>query len=132
MDEGLEPLRVVIVGTVDHGKSTLIGRLLNEAGALAEDRIAAVAEMSRRRGVDFEWAFVTDALQVERDQGTTIDTSEAVFRTARRAFAIIDAPGQDEFLRNMVTGASSADLAIVVIDATEGTMEQSRRHLYTY
>jgi bifunctional enzyme CysN/CysC len=130
MDEGLDPLRVVIVGTVDHGKSTLIGRLLNEAGALAEDRIAAVAEMSRRRGVDFEWAFVTDALQVERDRGTTIDTSEAVFRTPRRAFAIIDAPGQDEFLRNMVTGASSADLAIVVIDATEGTMEQSRRHLY--
>jgi bifunctional enzyme CysN/CysC len=130
MDEGFEPLRVVIVGTVDHGKSTLIGRLLNEAGALAEDRIAAVAEMSRKRGVDFEWAFVTDALQVERDQGTTIDTSEAVFRTPRRTFAIIDAPGQDEFLRNMVTGASSADLAIVVIDATEGTMEQSRRHLY--
>jgi bifunctional enzyme CysN/CysC len=130
MDEGLEPLRVVIVGTVDHGKSTLIGRLLNEAGALADDRIAAVAEMSRKRGVDFEWAFVTDALQIERDQGTTIDTSEAVFRTPRRAFAIIDAPGQDEFLRNMVTGAASADLAIVVIDAAEGTMEQSRRHLY--
>jgi bifunctional enzyme CysN/CysC len=130
MDEGLDPLRVVIVGTVDHGKSTLIGRLLNEAGALPADRIAAVAEMSARRGVDFEWAFVTDALQIERDQGTTIDTSEAVFRTARRAFAIIDAPGQDEFLRNMVTGAASADLAIVVVDATEGTMEQSRRHLY--
>lgn len=130
MDDGLEPLRVVIVGTVDHGKSTLIGRLLNEAGALGADRVAALAEMSAKRGVDFEWAFVTDALQIERDRGTTIDTSEAVFRTARRSFAIIDAPGQEEFLRNMITGAASADLAIVVIDATEGTMEQSRRHLY--
>ena len=129
-DDALEPLRVVIVGNVDHGKSTLIGRLLNEAGALPEGKVAAVAEMSRKRGVDFEWAFVTDALQAERDRGTTIDTSEAVFRTARRSFAIIDAPGQDEFLRNMVTGAASADIAIVVIDATEGTLEQSRRHLY--
>jgi bifunctional enzyme CysN/CysC len=129
-DDALEPLRVVIVGNVDHGKSTLIGRLLNEAGALPEGKVAAVAEMSRKRGVEFEWAFVTDALQVERDNGTTIDTSEAVFRTARRSFAIIDAPGQDEFLRNMVTGAASADIAIVVIDATEGTLEQSRRHLY--
>jgi len=130
MEDALEPLRVVIVGNVDHGKSTLIGRLLNEAGALGADSVAAMAEMSRKRGVDFEWAFVTDALQIERDRGTTIDTSEAVFRTARRAFVIIDAPGQDEFLRNMVTGASSADIAIVVIDATEGTLEQSRRHLY--
>ncbi len=130
MDDALEPLRVVIVGNIDHGKSTLIGRLLNEAGALADDRVAALAEMSRKRGVDFEWAFVTDALQVERDNGTTIDTSEAVFRTARRSFVIIDAPGQVEFLRNMVTGAASADLAIVVVDATEGTLEQSRRHLY--
>jgi bifunctional enzyme CysN/CysC len=129
-DETLEPLRVVIVGNVDHGKSTLIGRLLNEAGALGADSVAAMAEMSRRRGVDFEWAFATDALQVERDRGTTIDTSEAVFRTKRRSFVIIDAPGQDEFLRNMVTGASSADIAIVVIDASEGTLDQSRRHLY--
>jgi bifunctional enzyme CysN/CysC len=130
MDDALEPLRVVFVGNVDHGKSTLIGRLLNEAGALGADSVAAMAEMSRKRGVDFEWSFVTDALQVERDRGTTIDTSEAVFRTPRRSFVIIDAPGQDEFLRNLVTGASSADIAIVVIDATEGTLDQSRRHLY--
>ena len=129
-DDGLEPLRVVIVGNIDHGKSTLIGRLLNEAGALADDKVAALAEMSRKRGVDFEWAFVTDALQAERDQGSTLDTSEAVFRTARRSFVIIDAPGQEDLLRNMVTGAASADLAIVVIDATEGALDQSRRHLY--
>src|SRR3984957_4552707 len=130
MDDALEPLRVVFVGNVDHGKSTLIGRLLNEAGALGEDSVAAMAEMSRKRGVDFEWSFVTDALQVERDRGTTIDTSEAVFRTARRSFVIIDAPGQDEFLRNLVTGASSAGIPIVVIDPTEATLDQSRRHLY--
>ena len=130
MDEALEPLRVVIVGNADHGKSTLIGRLLNEAGALPEDRLAALAEMSRKRGVELEWAFVTDALQVERDRGTTIDASEAVFRTPRRTFIIIDAPGQDEFLRNMVTGAASADIAIVVVDAAEGALDQSRRHLY--
>jgi bifunctional enzyme CysN/CysC len=129
-EDTLEPLRVVIVGNVDHGKSTLIGRLLNDSGALGEDSVVALAEVSRRRGVDLEWAFVTDALQAERDRGTTIDTSEAVFRTPRRSFVIIDAPGQDEFLRNMVTGASSADIAIVVIDATEGTLDQSRRHLY--
>ena len=130
MEDTLPPLRVVIVGHVDHGKSTLIGRLLNEAGALPEDRVAALAEISQRRGFDLEWAFVTDALQVERDTGTTIDTSEAVFRTQRRSFVIIDAPGQEEFLRNMVTGAATADLAIVVVDATAGTLEQSRRHLY--
>ncbi len=130
MTETAEPLRVVIVGNVDHGKSTLIGRLLNEAGALPDDRVAALAEMSRKRGAELEWAFVTDALQVERDERGTIDTSEAVFRTERRTFIIIDAPGQDEFLRNMVTGAASADLAIIVIDATEGALAQSRRHLY--
>jgi len=125
-----EPLRIVIVGHVDHGKSTLIGRLLNDGGALSEESVAAVAEMSRRRGVAFEWSFVTDALQVERDAGTTIDTSEAVFRTARRTFVIIDAPGQQEFLRNLVTGAASADLAVAVIDASQEALEQSRRHLY--
>jgi bifunctional enzyme CysN/CysC len=130
MDDSPEPLRVVIVGGADHGKSTLIGRLLNDAGALPEDKVAALEAISRRRGVDLEWAFVTDALQIERDRGTTIDTSEAVFRTARRSFVIIDAPGQEEFLRNMVTGAATADLAIVVVDAAEGVLAQSRRHLY--
>jgi bifunctional enzyme CysN/CysC len=129
-DEPAAPLRVVIVGHADHGKSTLIGRLLKEAGALPDDRVAALAEISRKRGVDLEWAFVTDALQIERDRGTTIDTSQAVFRTSRKSFVIIDAPGQDEFLRNMVTGAASAEVAIIVIDAGQGALDQSRRHLY--
>ena len=130
MEDSSQPLRVVIVGSVDHGKSTLIGRLLNDAGALPEEGIAALEEMSRKRGVPLEWAFVTDAFQAERDRGATIDTSEAVFRTANRRFVIIDSPGHDGYLRNMVTGAASADLAIVVIDATEGVLAQSRRHLF--
>ena len=127
------PLRVVFVGQVDHGKSTLIGRLLNEAGALAPEQVATLAEMSRQRGVDLEWAFVTDALQDERNLGSTIDTSETGFRTENRSFVVIDAPGQAEFLRNMVTGAATADLAIVVIDATvalnPAALEQSYRQL---
>jgi bifunctional enzyme CysN/CysC len=127
------PLRVVFVGQVDHGKSTLIGRLLNEAGALPPEHAATLAEMSRQRGIALEWAFVTDALQDERDLGSTIDTSETAFRTKNRSFVVIDAPGQAEFLRNMVTGAASADLAIVVIDATvalnTAALEQSYRQL---
>lgn len=130
MDGSARPLRVVIVGGVDHGKSTLIGRLLNDAGALPEDRVAALADVSERRGVDLKWAFVTDALQAERDRGITIETSEAVFRTARRSFVIIDSPGHDDYLRNLITGAASADLAIVVVDATEDVPVQARRHLY--
>src|SRR5579859_5542320 len=97
-----EPLRIVLVGHADHGKSTLIGRLLNDGGALSEESVAALAEMSRKRGVEFEWSFVTDALQAERDQGITIDTSEAIFRSTSRTFVIIDAPGHLEFLRNLV------------------------------
>jgi len=125
-----ERLRVVIVGDVDHGKSTLAGRLLKEAGAVTEGREAALAAASRKRGLELEWAFVTDSLSAERNLGGTIDTSEAVFRIGRRSFAIIDAPGQDIFLRNLVTGAAAADLAIITIDVAEGLLPQSRRHLY--
>jgi bifunctional enzyme CysN/CysC len=130
MEDLPAPLRVVIVGNVDHGKSTLIGRLLNEAGALPRDRVEALMEISRTRGVELEWAFVTDALQAERDGGATIDISQAAFHTDRKSFVIIDAPGQDEFLRNMVTGAATADVAIIVVDAAQGVSPQSRRHLY--
>ena len=86
--------------------------------------------MSRRRGMPFEWSFVMDALQAERDQGITIDTTQIHFRTKQRPYVIIDAPGHTEFLKNMVTGASSADAALLVIDAGEGALEQSRRHAY--
>jgi bifunctional enzyme CysN/CysC len=121
-------LRVVIVGHVDHGKSTLIGRLLNDTGSLPTGKVEAVAEMSRRRGMGFEWAFVTDALRAERDQGITIDVSHIWFRTATREYVFLDAPGHREFLRNMVTGAAASDAALLVIDAAEGVRDQSRRH----
>ncbi|EWY42567.1 NodQ bifunctional enzyme [Skermanella stibiiresistens SB22] len=122
--------RIVIVGHVDHGKSTLIGRLLNDTQSLPDGKVEAVREMSRRRGMPFEWSFVMDALQAERDQGITIDTTQIHFKTARRPYVIIDAPGHTEFLKNMVTGAANADAALLVIDAGEGALEQSRRHAY--
>ncbi|WP_207462462.1 adenylyl-sulfate kinase [Azospirillum sp. SYSU D00513] len=123
-------LRIVIVGHVDHGKSTLIGRLLNDTGSLPDGKVEQVHEMSRKRGMPFEWAFVMDALQAERDQGITIDTTQIHFKTAQRPYVIIDAPGHTEFLKNMVTGASQADAALLVIDAAEGALEQSRRHAF--
>lgn len=123
-------LRIVIVGHVDHGKSTLIGRLLHDTGALPDGKVAQVEEMSRRRGMPFEWSFVMDALQAERDQGITIDTTQIHFRTAARPYVIIDAPGHTEFLKNMVTGAAGADAALLLIDVQEGALEQSRRHAY--
>src|SRR5215472_15161766 len=102
-------LRIVVVGHVDHGKSTLIGRILQDTGRLSEERIAALREMSRRRGMPFELSFLTDALQTERDQGITIDASQVHFRTASRGYVLVDAPGHKEFVKNMVTGASAAD-----------------------
>ena len=123
-------LPIVIVGHVDHGKSTLVGRLLNDTNSLPEGKVEAMREMSRRRGMPFEWSFVMDALQAERDQGITIDTTQVRFQTRARPYVIIDAPGHKEFLKNMVTGAASADAALLVIDVTEGALEQSRRHAY--
>ncbi|HET6467165.1 MAG TPA: adenylyl-sulfate kinase [Geminicoccaceae bacterium] len=123
-------LRIVIVGHVDHGKSTLVGRLIHDTGSLPEGRLEAIKAMSERRGMPFEWAFLMDAIQAERDQGITIDTTQIRFRTAKRPYTIIDAPGHKEFLKNMVTGAASAEAALLLIDALEGVQEQSRRHGY--
>jgi sulfate adenylyltransferase large subunit/phosphoadenylyl-sulfate reductase (thioredoxin) len=123
-------VRVVIAGHVDHGKSTLIGRLLHETGSLPEGKLEAINAVSSRRGVSFEWSFLLDALQTERDQGITLDTSQIQLRTASRDIVLIDAPGHTEFLRNMVTGAAQADAALLVIDASEGVREQTRRHGY--
>jgi sulfate adenylyltransferase large subunit/thioredoxin-dependent adenylylsulfate APS reductase len=123
-------VRIVIVGHVDHGKSTLIGRLLHETGSLPDGKFDHLKAVSARRGMPFEWSFLLDALQTERDQGITIDTSQINFRTPSRDIVLIDAPGHTEFLRNMITGAAQADAAILIVDATEGVREQTRRHGY--
>ena len=123
-------LPLVVVGHVDHGKSTLIGRLLFETDSLPDGKVEALRVQSETRGADFEWAFVLDALQAERDQGITIDTTRIWFKGERRDYVIIDAPGHKEFLKNMVTGAASADAAVLVVDGAEGVSEQTRRHAY--
>ena len=121
---------IVIVGHVDHGKSTLVGRLFYDTGSLPEGKYDTVARVCEETGKPFEFAFLLDALEEERDQGITIDTTRARFHTAARDYVLIDAPGHKEFLKNMVTGASSAEAAILLIDAAEGVQEQSRRHGY--
>jgi bifunctional enzyme CysN/CysC len=123
-------VRIVIVGHVDHGKSTLVGRLLHETGSLPDGKLEMLKAVSARRGMPFEWSFLLDALQTERDQGITIDTTQISFRTRSRDVVLIDAPGHAEFLRNMITGASQADAAVLIIDALEGVRDQTRRHGY--
>ncbi|MFG1347657.1 adenylyl-sulfate kinase [Xanthobacter autotrophicus DSM 431] len=125
-----ELLRIVIVGHVDHGKSTLVGRLLHETGSLPDGKLEMLKAVSARRGMPFEWSFLLDALQTERDQGITVDTSQIRFKTAQRDYVLIDAPGHVEFLRNMVTGAAQADAAVLLVDAGEGVREQTRRHAF--
>lgn len=123
-------LRIVIVGHVDHGKSTLVGRMFHDTGSLPDGKFENIKATCERRGVPFEWAFLMDALQAERDQGITIDTSQIWFKTDARDYTIIDAPGHKEFLKNMITGAAQSDAALLIIDAAEGVREQSRRHGY--
>src|ERR1039458_2430025 len=125
-----EQLKIVIVGHVDHGKSTLVGRLFYDTGSLPEGKYEKIKTACERRGMPFEWAFLMDGLQAERDQNITIDTAQIWFRTKQRQYVIIDAPGHKEFLKNMVTGAASAEAALLLIDANEGVQEQSRRHGY--
>ena len=125
-----ERLKIVIVGHVDHGKSTLVGRLFHDTDSLPDGKFEAIKAMCERRGMPFEWAFLMDAFQAERDQGITIDTSQIWFNTDKRDYVIIDAPGHKEFLKNMITGAAASDAALLVIDAKEGVQEQSRRHGY--
>lgn len=122
------PTPIVIVGHVDHGKSTLIGRLLHDTGNLPTGRMTAALESSERRGLKIEWSFLLDSLQAERDQGVTIDATRLPFTLAGRPYVIVDAPGHRQFLRNMITGAAGAAAAVLVVDAAEGVREQTRRH----
>ena len=123
-------MNVVIVGHVDHGKSTVVGRLFADTGALPEGKLEAVRRECQRTGKPFEYAFLLDALSDEQDQGITIDTARCFFKTARRDYIIIDAPGHIEFLKNMISGAARAEAAVLIIDAKEGVRENSRRHGY--
>jgi bifunctional enzyme CysN/CysC/sulfate adenylyltransferase subunit 1 len=125
-----DTLRIVIVGHVDHGKSTLIGRLFFDTGSLPEERYREIERTCREQGREFEFAYLMDALEEEREQNITIDTAQSFFRTSKRHYIIIDAPGHKEFLKNMVTGAAAADAAILLVDGAEGVREQTRRHAY--
>ena len=122
--------KIVIVGHVDHGKSSFIGRLLYDIGEIQEDKYGELKKASKKRGVEFEFAFLLDALQDERDQGITIDTTRIFFKTKKRKYVFIDAPGHKEFIRNMVTGAASADIAILIVDVNEGIQQQTKKHSY--
>ena len=123
-------MKLVIVGHVDHGKSTLVGRLMSDTDSLPSGKLDFVKDICKRQGKEFEYAFLLDALEEEQDQGITIDTSQIFFNTKKRRYVIIDAPGHKEFLKNMVTGAANAESALLLIDAHEGIQEQSRRHGY--
>ena len=119
---------IVFVGHVDHGKSTLIGRLLYDTDSLPEQKISEVKKVCEEQGREFEFAFLMDHMQEERDQNITIDTAQIFFNTKKRDYVIIDAPGHVEFTKNMITGASQADAAILIVDVNEGAQEQTRRH----
>ena len=123
-------LRVVFVGHVDHGKSTLIGRIFYDTKSLPDGKVEHIQQRSAAEGMEFEFAFLLDALMEEQEQNITIDTTQIQFRTDKRPYVIIDAPGHKEFLKNMITGAASADAAVLLIAANEGVQEQSRRHGY--
>jgi bifunctional enzyme CysN/CysC len=121
-------LSFVVVGHVDHGKSTLIGRLLFDTHSVEDGKAERIQAACKAEGMEFEYAFLLDALLEEQAQNITMDTTRVSFRTPRRAYTIIDAPGHKEFLKNMITGAASADAAVLLVDANEGLREQTRRH----
>jgi bifunctional enzyme CysN/CysC len=126
-----ELLRIATAGSVDDGKSTLIGRLLHDSKAIFEDQLAQVVQTSEQRGDGYlNLALLTDGLRAEREQGITIDVAYRYFQTPRRKFIIADTPGHEQYTRNMVTGASTADLSVVLVDARKGVSEQTRRHAY--
>jgi bifunctional enzyme CysN/CysC len=128
--ETKELLRFVIVGSVDDGKSTLIGRLLHDISAVYDDQLSAVRKATTMEGETLDFSLITDGLAAEREQGITIDVAYRYFATERRKFIVADTPGHVQYTRNMVTGASTADVGVILIDARLGVLEQSRRHAY--
>ncbi|MHC1683118.1 MAG: sulfate adenylyltransferase subunit 1 [Clostridiaceae bacterium] len=126
----VDNLKFVIVGHVDHGKSSLIGRLLYDSNSIAADKIEELKKSSKLVGKEIEFAFLLDHLKEEREQGITIDTTQTFFKTQNREYVIIDAPGHIEFIKNMITGASQAEAAILIIDAKEKIQEQTKRHAF--
>lgn len=125
-----EELKVVVIGHIDHGKSTLIGRLMFDTGVLSEDKIEEIEKSCIEAGKELEFAYILDFFEEERKQGITIDTTQFFFKSQKRNYIIIDTPGHKEYIKNMITGASQAELGILIIDAKEGIMEQTKRHLY--
>ena len=130
VETALDQMNIVVAGHVDHGKSTLIGRLLADTKSLPEGKLESVKKYCEKNARPFEYAYLLDALKDEQSQGITIDTARCFFKTKKRNYIIIDAPGHVEFLKNMITGASRAEAAILLIDAKEGVKENSRRHGY--
>ncbi len=126
----MDVLSFVIVGHVDHGKSTLIGRLLYDTDSLPPDKIDEIKKASAGKGRRTEFAYLLDHLEEERKQGITIDTTQVFFKSEKRPYVIIDAPGHVEFVKNMITGASQAEAAILIVDVAEGVKEQTKRHSY--
>src|SRR5210317_2358250 len=127
----MELLRFTTAGSVDDGKSTLIGRLLYDSKSIFEDQLEAVKRASIKKGNEqVNLALLTDGLRAEREQGITIDVAYRYFATPKRKFIIADTPGHVQYTRNMVTGASTANLALILVDARKGVVEQSRRHAY--
>src|ERR1700704_6402413 len=130
-DINKELLRFTTAGSVDDGKSTLIGRLLHDSKAVYEDQLASVKKSKiNRSGGPIDFSLLTDGLGAEREQGITIDVAYRYFATARRKFIIADTPGHEQYTRNMATGASTANLAVILIDATKGLLPQTRRHTF--
>jgi len=124
----MQRLNIVITGHVDHGKSTLIGRLLADTDSLPQGKLESVKKMCENNARPFEYAFLLDALADEQKQGITIDSARVFFQSKKREYIIIDAPGHIEFLKNMISGASRAEAALLLIDAKEGVAENSKRH----
>jgi sulfate adenylyltransferase large subunit len=125
-----ETIKIVIVGHVDHGKSTMIGRLLFETNSLPKGKIEEIKRVSKELGKEAELAYLVDQLKEERERNVTIDTTQIFFRTRKKNYVIIDAPGHVEFIKNMITGASLAEAAVLIVDTQEGVREQTRRHAY--